>query len=693
MKLSNVLKFGGSSASFAFGSPETERSIESMSSLRTMISNAADEATIDLEGNTYMFTAADIVEGVYNTEEIRIADKSLTLQNGEIRGTVGLTNWTDEGSGVFSHDLPAPDLVINSCFWHLLDSNLPIENQPKPVVSTPLIGEYAETPFAYNDAWYTINDGDDVNNGSWTTDNGLSNGQLSTITITDPTLKSTVDGVLSQSFADGRYWVLLLAADKRLGRSPILDWDETTGVITLDETNSLKANANYLYFSIYGGSHNLSDGQYCMDASNNKIYYKPESGNPNGAELPIMPRCLYLNNISAAAYVHTLTLDNVSFHGFCPVSVTGGSFTSGGYIIRYPTDYNGPALSISECNFGYGDAAFGSMKGTLSDSSFYRFIDRGIIISEGDTVEGCSFIYVGDASSCISAREGIDDDPGRTMETTTIDGCFFNSPTSSHGQSIALYWATWQHSTVKNCVFLNHRAVTFNPSGSDPTDAGEMLIENNLSYSTVEYTPDPSLSIVQANSGGMDLHLTGQVVKLRNNAFISNLASSIANPNTKISRVSKQTTASLGNLTNSSIRSYNNLYGGILLDKDSGTESNGMESIGNGQVITSSNLAGFGVAFSSADLPFTDSYAYVQDNFIDYTDLAPQHVQGLVWDNIPTPTQLFAELENWTEARRWSAGINFGTPEDPVSADGTSNVVLDSTEGFDENDYRPPVTP
>lgn len=465
---------------------------ESFSTLQSEISAAADNDTLDLTGRRFAVVPGDVSLRDYN--------KPLTITGGEISGAMSQA-WTTTAPGIVTAAL-TEDVVI-SATAPLIDRDatmIPrLATWPEPTAAM------LPYPTDTNPNWIPVTG--DVTNGIIHTVSGdnFAGATITGFQITDPTtlayINSGIGGLDATSLC-----VFHHSSSNRVGAAQVVSWNPTTGEAVLNQAETLQY-GSYFSMAFTGNAAFMRyNGDYVIDQSLNQAIYRPNGS--SGEEAMVS---LNLSQVWRSDWPADMTFNNVEFFGG-----TGALWSRAG---NDATLLN--SVVFNNCYFHEALMGTAGMCDAY-DCRFIQLVDRGMDGPDGITVERCYFKDVLHSSAistkCLTSA-GLEAEPVRL---TTIRDCYFNMPSSDHGQPISLYQNSWQNATVEHNLFVNcQRNIAFQPNAPYRTTPGVSKWENNLMIYDSQLKGPTSGQITFAFNGYPDSHLTAaQQVIVRSNTML-----------------------------------------------------------------------------------------------------------------------------------------------------------------------------
>ena len=628
------------------------------SSLQTLLDATPDGGSLDLRGQGF--------EPEDNTDPFPTNNnKDLIVVGGYLTAAKALSSWTDLGGGVYSSDINLS--WLDDMRNYLVDADQ--DDAPALKVYPAVPSGYGNNRFSVNANWLKINSiNAGINNGvaniyiekygdvtnqvlsgpdttsdtyPWTyvDEDGDTVGVASKITgftITDPTLR---DEVTARVNAVGLSSIgINIHSGPNVTAFSLPDtWDPVTGVMTFAEDFGIGYNG-YISFCMYGGQ-DLASGEYSIDINNNTIYYNPVSGDPTNASMPLRPHIFQVSSGGQA---------DIQFYG--TTFIGGSQGTHNASLLSAGTDGTRKS-TLKNCSFSFGKYACYGTANDVERCTFDRMESSAIITGPGCRIVNSTFTGMENKS----AISNMGDQVGTTViEPSLISGCYFNLPTTGHGQGISLYQDSWINATVENCIFFNcARAMSFQPYKSDPhTTTGSMKFNNNLIVTNATVQPNNEVlsgQTVLAFNGAVDVALNAsQLVEFRHNTLF-------ADETTLTGSVSTSFSSIMSNLINSSLTLESNVAGRMMTAFESSGGLGG-PSKRFANLFLPINGSSIGTtSWGSTDLPFFNTTSDVFDRLtlttqgVATTAAADGGSIGVRWSSIPTQAELENITVDWTD--------------------------------------------
>lgn len=450
-----------------------------LSSLISLIQEASEGATIDLQNKTYV---ADGTWAQYAANNAACnVSKSLTISNGTISGATPLSWSLDPGSSViYRAPIDNDEGAYADVRCYLIDPNateMPLYSQSYTIDDTEIGFTYR---FTDNEEWYRIDntmisgvsveqilvevDGNETVWTSTTGDHPIIGMILGTAEKTNfETYAATCGGASNVT--------LFVHSDANLVETRrIISYNSTTGKIIFRTPATAQAEDSFKFktyadFNYSGTRTGLEEGEFnvAYDGSQRYVYYRPVNGNAQDARMPIVNRALF--RISTG---DTLTFNNVTINGHINgVDGTPSVFSSA----TIPQTQTAPSFVLNGCNISYCGNAFAGSLVTSYDTIYKRFSDRICSIKDGSIFER-NIIQDSENRSAILLQSSTPDqalfDAGITEPRESIfrDNVFY-LPATAHGNALALYKSTWMNATVEHNIFASCKnAIVFQAGAS-----------------------------------------------------------------------------------------------------------------------------------------------------------------------------------------------------------------------------------
>jgi hypothetical protein len=521
---------------------------------------------------------------------------------------------------------------------------------------------------------------DGVDNGSVSV--SKSTGLITGITITDATLKASVDGIIT-SAGTTKPVVVYRGYPNVITTTTVESWNNSTGVMVFGDNNL--EYGGYFEFVFIGLPGLMQAGEYAVDLAESppRVWYWPSNGNPKAAGIPCIT-CLFQLTGGSVEF------DSCTFYG----QLNSDQGMIDGQSVA--------TVTLTDCTFHSGDTATTNSNLTMSGCHIYHMWDRGLHCRPGSTIESSIIEGMENRSAivCWDASGYAADD---TVPPTTIRDCLIRIPAPTHGEGIALYYDSWQNATVEHNIFHNCRmAISWKPttSGTNSKVAGTFLIDNNLVvYPEESFVDIDSGQYAFAQSGSFDDHFDddSQIVRICRNSLI--VGSTLA------ADVLKRSVWSINvqNHHNSTTIVENNVAFGVLCfveDADSSTPEIIDDWIGShwrskNLLLSDTWWSSYGKYdlgvgddpisnFSYGDVVDFDNLSIVGDAAaLGWDDGGGSNAPGIQWSSVPTLASLDSLSVNWASTYP-AISLNIGGRVDPdVAENATTNPISEVFRGQD----------
>ncbi len=638
---------------------------------------AAGGASVDFSGR---FFATD------SEDAISVPDGK-TIVGGTYVAGAEVTNWTNEGNGIYSGDFTPDDPSDLTGYEYLVDMDA-VFNTATPTGGTdPILArsnrgptdDTFENPRAYNSGWFEddvvadvlLSTGgvSDSNSYPWgsTPENPVT-GVITGFTLSGQT-KTDVESIFASTQVT-EFVIMFKAGANRIAFARVGTYNASTGKLVFAVAPGITY-TGYSPFSVTGSSTIINqDREYTIDTQNNKVYYRPAYGTaPTNVRL--------ITGSANGGGVFTVPSDATGVNTFNGVTILGASsMVDNRYGIQCTALGTQHRMNITNSTIGYGSflvrgggwsaqATDGSATGSsYTNNSFFRYNQLGIVTSEGATVTGniCmhsearSFVITGNLSS--TDAHGSPGSLDYVPNKTTFKDNYLYMPCCNHGQAISLYSGSYLNAEVSHNLIRKMRAnVSWQPGDSSElapnpsSGTSELLIDNNLFVydEAVDDVTDSSQATVAFN-GNDDSYLTNpenHTCKITRNTL--SVPSSLY-VGSASSLVWIDMRLNVGPYKNCDVEVSNNV-GFCQSNPDTGvtTHTHG----GNAFVATAEGGSSTG-AFSSADLGYFDTdFAYEEIcTDTEYTSTEWQALgggdSGIRWTQQPLWSQLDGLGLNWS---------------------------------------------
>ena len=492
---------------------------ETYATLQSELDAVSDGGTLDLTGRGFAPTSLSQTGTGFDLA----AAKSVTVTGGFFSGAPYNLTWTDAGNGAWEATLPTgivDSLEAGNSNRHLVDFEAAVEVYAQQFPDYPVNWPVTEFDHAANPSYFAHDADSNVLVNNVVT--GDSDKIVSFDIVDAATIAATEAYLMDGSFGKSILWKLTPNVSGSMPLASITQPGGTGTTISIvaenafggdyDESDPTK---DYFSFAFHGQSPaNLGSGEFCMDAANSVVRYKPVTpGRPDFASVASMVQCVDARTDEGT----TATFENCTFSNTAPAGTVGQIYT---YL-------NDGQLVVRSSRFDHGkEAVRGNGKFYYCD--FSRFSQRTLgSAGAGLVVEDCSFRSGGCTNSSILTQGVLAGEENRIK----IQRNYFSISKSTHGQAISLYKDSWQNALVKDNIFHNCKVgLTYQhfTTGSPSTITGDgyaLAVENNLFFVDDVYTPDglvnqPSLSQVVEQMTTTHLDGLNPIVRFRHNSLM-----------------------------------------------------------------------------------------------------------------------------------------------------------------------------